>query len=58
MIKRIEATSEHKICGQECKCFGRVFHWDRKMIGDIIENIPKLIEKDGFYKNIKITKIV
>lgn len=45
MIYRIEALSKKD---------GRKYTWMRNTIGDIIENIPKLIELDGFYENIKI----
>jgi len=35
---------------------GKKYTWYRNMIGDIIENIPKLLELNGFYKKIKIEK--
>jgi hypothetical protein len=47
MIFRIEAKSKKD---------GRTYHWDRNTIGNIIENIPKLIKLDGFYEEIKIYK--
>jgi hypothetical protein len=52
MIQRITAT-----CNKECKYYqkkNKEYHWDRTTIGNIIENIPKLIKKDGFWENVKI----
>jgi hypothetical protein len=45
MIHRIEAKNKKD---------GRIYTWDRQTIGDIIENIPKLIKLDGFYEKTKI----
>ena len=47
MILKIEATNKKD---------GRIYHWNRDTIGNIIENIPKLIKLDGFYEEIKIYK--
>ena len=33
---------------------GKKYTWNRQTIGDIIENIPKLIELDNCYKCIQI----
>ena len=57
MIQRIEATSKHKVNGKKCRCYGRMFTWDRNTIGNIIENIPKLISLAGHYENIKIHRL-
>ena len=59
MIQRIEATSRHKINEINCsRCYGKVFTWDRNTIGNIIENVPKLIKLDGWWEDIKIIKFV
>jgi hypothetical protein len=34
----------------------RIYHWDRNTIGNIINNISKLMKLDGFWKDIKIWK--
>jgi len=45
MIYYIEAKNKNN---------GKIYHWNRKTIGNIIENIPKLIKVDDFYVDIKI----
>ena len=58
MIQRITAISNHKINSKPCKnCYGLTFTWDRDSIGDIIENIPKLIKLDNYWINIKLKKL-
>lgn len=47
MIYRIEALNTKN---------GRKYTWCRQTIGNIIKNIPKLINLDGFYEDIKIYK--
>jgi hypothetical protein len=47
MIYRIEAINKKD---------GKKYTWDRNTLGDIIENVPKLIKLDGFYEKIKIYK--
>ena len=47
MIFKIEATNKKD---------GRIYHCNIDTIGNIIENIPKLIKLDGFYEEIKIYK--
>ena len=47
-IIRIEAKNKND---------GKVYHWDRHTIGNIINNIPKLIRLNNVFDNIKIYKI-
>ena len=56
MIQRITAISNHKINGKKCKCYGTTSSWDRNTIGNIIENIPKLIKNDGWWKKVIIIR--
>ena len=51
MITRITAETNKTYNGKY-----RTYTWDRSMINNIIENIPKLIKLDGCWKNVKIHK--
>jgi len=52
MITRIIAETNKTYNGKY-----KTYTWNRSMINNIIENIPKLIKLDGYWKNIKIYKI-
>ena len=54
-IISISAISRHRIDGEKCcNCYGKKYTWSELYCHISMNRILKLIEKDGFYTQIKI----